>query len=322
MKSLDIEDWLDLHISRPLAFVFVRLFAKLGIHPNAVSILSMVIGVCSGLFFVHGSWYYEGVYGLVQNIIGVLLLWFAYILDCVDGQLARYTGKCTRLGRILDGVASAFWYIPLYLLVIYRIYRYHDIEFSAFGVMETTSNIIIYTVIVAVIVHLAGYLGNMEQERMADYFNQIYLFFVKGEKGSELDDSAKLQKAFDELPADTPKLDRISHSSYISYTKLQEKKTPEFQKMKALMMEKYGSSDNIPESIRTAVVDSFRPLTRINALLTFNFRTIFLALFCIADLPVLYFVFELVVMGLMERSDIRRHEEECRKFCDILAKEN
>ena len=41
LKSVETEDWLDLHVVRPFCYYWAVLFAKLDIHPNTVTILSM-----------------------------------------------------------------------------------------------------------------------------------------------------------------------------------------------------------------------------------------------------------------------------------------
>ena len=116
LKSSETEDWLDYRVIRPLCYFLAVFFAKLNIHPNAVTIASMFIGAASSIFFYHGSFYYEGWYGLWLNIIGVILLCIADLLDCTDGQLARLTGKKSRLGRILDGMAGFTWFIRSFAL--------------------------------------------------------------------------------------------------------------------------------------------------------------------------------------------------------------
>ena len=115
LKSAETEDWLDYHVVRPLCYYCAVAFAFLRIHPNTVTVLSMIVGAASALYFVHGSWYYEGTTGLMFNILAVVLLCVADILDCTDGQLARMTGQKSRMGRILDGVAGFAWFIPIYM---------------------------------------------------------------------------------------------------------------------------------------------------------------------------------------------------------------
>ena len=92
LKSVETEDWLDFHIIRPFCFQLARLFAKFDIHPNTVTIWSIIIGACTTFLFASGCYYYEGWTGLFYNLAAIFLLMWADFLDCTDGQLARLTG--------------------------------------------------------------------------------------------------------------------------------------------------------------------------------------------------------------------------------------
>ncbi len=185
LKSAETEDWLDLHIVRPFCYWWAVLFAKFDIHPNTVTIWSMIIGAASAFFFAYGCFYYEGIYGLMMNIIAILLLCLADVFDCTDGQLARMTGKKSRLGRILDGVAGFTWFIPIYHAMVYRFYMHHDIEFSLLGLDgNNEQTVLIATIVVYILGIISGITGLAGQQRLADYYIQVHLFFLKGEKGS------------------------------------------------------------------------------------------------------------------------------------------
>ncbi len=54
-KSDDTEEWLDIVWTRPIGYQWARFFNHWGIHPNTVTILSMVLGIASAYFFTHGS---------------------------------------------------------------------------------------------------------------------------------------------------------------------------------------------------------------------------------------------------------------------------
>ncbi len=314
LKSTDTEDWLDLHVVRPFCYWWAVFFAKLDIHPNTVTILSMFIGAGSTFFFACASWYYAGTQGLLLNMIGILLLCLADIFDCTDGQLARMTGKKSRLGRILDGVAGFAWFVPLYHGLVYRFYYHHDIEFQLLGIADTPENVWIATAVVYALGVWSGIAGLAGQQRLADYYIQAHLFFLKGDKGSEMDNSQRQQEIYDQMTKETPLVERIFQKSYIGYTQKQEKKTPEFQKLLAVLRQKYGSSDNIPQQVR----DEFRayslPVIKWNGLLTFNFRSAWLFLFCLLDVPVMNFVWEIVAMGLLAYYVNHRHERFCRQM--------
>ena len=199
LKSSETEDWLDLHVIRPFCYYCAVFFNKFDIHPNTVTIWSMIIGAASAIFFGCGSFYYSGAWGLSMNIMAIVLLMIADILDCTDGQLARLSGKKSRLGRILDGVAGFAWFIPIYHAMAYRFYLHHELEFSWLGIEDTPQNALIAALIVYALGWISGIVGLAGQQRLADYYIQVHLFFLKGEKGSELDNSATQQEIYDKI---------------------------------------------------------------------------------------------------------------------------
>ena len=318
LKSSDTEDWLDLHFVRPFCYYWALLFARLDIHPNTVTILSMFIGAGSAIFFGCASFYYNGMEGLMFNIIAILMLCLADIFDCTDGQLARMTGKKSKLGRILDVLAGFTWFIPIYHAMIYRFYLHHDLEFQWLGIEDTPANALIVTGIAYIIGVIAGFMGTGGQQRLADYYIQVHLFFLKGEKGSELDNSKRQQEIYDQMDETTPAYERYFQKTYIDYTKKQEASTPQFQRLLAKLRSKFGSLDAIPQEFREEFRQYSLPVIKWNGLLTFNFRSFWLFLFCLLDVPVMYFVWEIVGMGLLYLYVKRRHEAFCRKLADKL----
>jgi hypothetical protein len=318
LKSTDTEDWLDLHVIRPFCYYCAVFFAKFDIHPNTVTIWSMIIGAASAVFFGCASFYYGGTMGLIYNIIGIVLLMVADILDCTDGQLARMTGKKSRIGRILDGVAGFTWFVPIYGILVWRFYQHHTIEFGWLGIDDTPENALIATAVVTVLGCISGFWGMAGQQRLADYYIQVHLFFLKGEKGSELDNSVQQQEIYDHMPPHAPAYERLFQKSYIDYTRKQEKITPQFQRLLSKLREKYGSTDNIPQEFREEFRQKSLPVIFWNGLLTFNFRESWLFLFCLLDVPVCHFVFEIVAMGLLWTYVNRSHESFCKQLADKL----
>ena len=78
LKSVDTEDPVDLVFYRPVGYHWARFFHKLGIVPNTVTIVSIFAGVFAGFFL-----YFENIW---YNMVGMLLLVCAHLLDCADGQ--------------------------------------------------------------------------------------------------------------------------------------------------------------------------------------------------------------------------------------------
>lgn len=318
LKSSDTEDWVDYHIVRPFSYLWACAFAKFGVHPNTVTVLSMIVGAVSAVYFVHGCFYYEGTEGLMANLMGLLLLFVADVLDNTDGQLARMTGKKSRLGRILDGVAGVFWYVPIYLSFVIRFYYHHELEFGWLGISDTPTNACIATLVVLALGCLSGFWALAGQQRLADYYIQTHLFFLKGERGSELDNAAAQQKLYDETPWKGNLLWKVFLRSYITYTKKQECVTPQFQRLMSALRSKFGATENFPASVREQfLVESKRTMPYV-FMLVFNFRTAYLILFCLLDVPSLIFVTEVVLMSLVHLYVNRRHEGFCKRIADSL----
>ncbi|HEY0538539.1 MAG TPA: CDP-alcohol phosphatidyltransferase family protein [Actinoallomurus sp.] len=71
-----------------------RWCAKRGWTPNGVTAISMGISVVAAAWFATGHRW-----GMV---LGGVCLYFAFVFDCVDGQLARYSRQFSTLGAWLD----------------------------------------------------------------------------------------------------------------------------------------------------------------------------------------------------------------------------
>lgn len=315
-KSGETEEWLDKVWTRPIGYLWAVFFKALNVHPNAVTVLSMIIGASSALLFFHGSYFYEGVHGLWMNIAAILMLMCANFLDSADGQLARMTGKKTQLGRILDGAASEVWFIPIYLALVARMYQHHSAEFASLGITDSHFNSLLFTAVVFVCVLYSGFKSHAGQCALADYYRQIHLLFLKGEKGSELDGSEQLQRTYDITPWKGNFIWKAFLKTYINYTANQEKRTPCFQLLYSLLLKRYGCVANVPETIRTRFRSESLPLIKFTNILTFNTRAIMLYTCCIADIPWAYFIFEIVFMGLLCLYMNRVHERFCLKLMD------
>ncbi|MDR2825140.1 MAG: CDP-alcohol phosphatidyltransferase family protein, partial [Prevotellaceae bacterium] len=113
LKSIEIENFFDRVFYRPIGYRIALVLCNTSITPNLVTVISIFVGVAAGWFF-----YPENLW---QNLIGIGLLIFANILDCVDGQLARLTGIKSQVGRILDGIAGDLWFVSIYIFLALRL---------------------------------------------------------------------------------------------------------------------------------------------------------------------------------------------------------
>lgn len=313
-KSNDTEEWLDKVWTRPIGYLWALFFKRLHVHPNTVTILSMIIGASSALFFANGSYRTEGTEGLLYNSIAIILLAWANLYDSADGQLARMTGQKTRLGRILDGAASEVWFIPIYISLVYRFYIHHNLEFDWLGIALTPSNAQIATWLMLAVSLYSGFVCHSRQCGLADYYRQIHLFFLKGKSGSELDNSKQQQKIYNETPWKGNVLWKLFLRTYINYTKKQETQTPNFQQLITKIHTKYKCIENVPVSFRNEFRAQSQPLIKWTNILTFNTRAIVLYITCLIDFPWLYFCFEIIIMEFICKYMHYKHEKFCKQI--------
>ena len=78
--------------------IVTKTAARLGLSPTGVTALSVLFAVAAALSFWQAS--------RPAMIAGGILLYLGFVLDCVDGQLARYTRRFDPFGGWLDTMAD------------------------------------------------------------------------------------------------------------------------------------------------------------------------------------------------------------------------
>ena len=76
----------------------VRVAARLRLTPTVVTMISVAFAVAAAVLFAVG--------GRPALVAGAVLLYLGFVLDCVDGQLARYTRNFSAWGGWLDTMAD------------------------------------------------------------------------------------------------------------------------------------------------------------------------------------------------------------------------
>lgn len=293
-KSQDTEEWLDIHFTRPLGLLWARFFNHFDIHPNVVTILSIILGAAAGVMF-----YYPD---LTHTLMGIFLLVWANLYDSADGQLARMTGKKTRWGRILDGFAGDVWFFTIYAAICLRLQ-----EQPIPGTDEP------WGVWIWLMAAVSGLICHGKQCQLADYYRNIHLYFIKGKSGSELDRFDALRKEFHSLSWSKDGVWKLFLYFYGNYTRSQEQMTPAFQRFRAALSERYAGSE-LSDALRADFRKGSLPLMKYANILTFNTRAIVLYLSLLAGHPWFYFAFELVVMNILFLYMRNRHEALCRRM--------
>ncbi|MBF0252770.1 MAG: CDP-alcohol phosphatidyltransferase family protein [Candidatus Omnitrophica bacterium] len=98
-KTLQLKTWWAAFAILPFAKRTALYIAnRTNITPDQMTLAAFVLRITVGLLFLNGS--YQAL------IIGAVLFEFAYMLDCVDGSIARLKGKGTERGRYLDHLSD------------------------------------------------------------------------------------------------------------------------------------------------------------------------------------------------------------------------
>lgn len=298
IKSADTEEWLDVVFTRPIGYAWTLLFKSLGVHPNVVTVISMVLGAASGVFFAFDA---DSGRGILMNVIGVLLLMWANFYDSADGQLARLTGQKTRLGRILDGAAGDIWFISIYAAIALRLFD-HYIPFTSIEWQWWSF----------LLCAVAGMVFHARQSALADYYRNIHLYFLKGVEGSELDNYEQQLEIYRKARWKDSAVWKFFMWTYYRYTRGQERQTPEFQKLMHALHDRYAGMP--PVEFRERFRRKSLPMMKWANILTFNTRAIALYVFCLTDVPWMYPVFEITVMAAIHQYMRHCHEGFCREF--------
>jgi hypothetical protein len=81
-------------VSRPVARRLTPLALRAGLTPNAITASSLLVGlVAAACFAVGDRW---------SLVLGAVLLQLSLVVDCVDGDVARYTRRFSATGAWLD----------------------------------------------------------------------------------------------------------------------------------------------------------------------------------------------------------------------------
>ena len=96
-KPAALDGLVSRHFSRPLSRPAARLLAHTPVTPNQVTVVSTLIAVAAAWLLVAG-----------HNVPAGVAVHISSVVDGVDGDLARATGRSSRFGAILDAVLDRY----------------------------------------------------------------------------------------------------------------------------------------------------------------------------------------------------------------------
>ncbi len=282
LKSIETENYLDRIFYRPIGFRIARALRNTGITPNQITIFSIFVGAAAGYYFYPDK--------LALNLIGILCLVSANILDCVDGQLARLTGIKSEIGRILDGFAGDVWFTCIYVAFALRLM---DLYGTAWFFVPAV---------------ISGF-SHLLQANITDYYKTLHLYFISKDKGAEFQTLEEIEGRLEQMK---PGVNKFFYKIYGRYSSFQVYATPCLQQMLKRLNRLYGS--DIPENIRLRFRMESKQLMKYVDLMTFNGRTIVMFAVILAGKVWLYFIYEIIFLNIVLAITIRKHEKMCATF--------
>lgn len=109
------DEWWSSFVTSPLAIAVNLIVVDYKwLTPNRVTLLSFFTAIVAAVFIV--------ISGPMNFIIAAALIQISHILDCVDGQMARYRGTTTGLGSYLDKLTDQIKVILWFGVVGYVTY--------------------------------------------------------------------------------------------------------------------------------------------------------------------------------------------------------
>ncbi len=163
-KPTETEEFLGLHVFRPIASKLVQLISKTFITPNQLTWLSLFFAMLSAYFLIISDIY-------IFTLLSAMMLFISNVFDNSDGQLARLRGIDSIFGRMLDGFVDNLSTVCIYVAMAYIL---------------TDS----YGLIIWLITLIAG-ISHSIQCSSLDYYRNEYIDVVsknfRGEKASSQD---------------------------------------------------------------------------------------------------------------------------------------
>ena len=114
-SGLSNDTFMDRTVTRFFSRQFTRLFLQTPLSPNMITLLSLVIGLISALYFFQGT--YE------NSIIGSGLLLLSAWIDCTDGEIARLKFMESKIGGKLDILCDNLVHFSVFFAIGMGLYQ-------------------------------------------------------------------------------------------------------------------------------------------------------------------------------------------------------
>jgi phosphatidylglycerophosphate synthase len=262
-RASEIEEITNLYVIHPISSFLTSRFARLGVTPNAVSLMGMGFGVLAGVAYYHYR-------DLRWAVAGFLLMIAWHVMDGADGQLARLTHAQSELGKILDGICDYVIFIAVYSALAAALFR----------------DIGAWSWLLAVVAGLCHSIQSAAYEAQ----RQEYAFWGLDRKSAKL---AMPPAAASAAPRPMEALYRL----YVRAQLLVSSQALGFRDRLSQAIDHAGpdrAATDRAATVRARYREIFAPSIRRWSILSANYRTIGIFLAAAIGRPLYYFIFEIV----------------------------
>jgi len=109
------DEWWSSFVTAPIAILINWVVVDWRwLSPNRITFLSLLTGIAACALIVRG--------GGMNFLVAAALIQFSHILDCMDGQMAKYRGETSRFGDYFDKVTDQLQVFLWFAAVAYAAY--------------------------------------------------------------------------------------------------------------------------------------------------------------------------------------------------------
>ena len=196
LKNIHAEEFLDVYLYRPCAFVVVKSLYSLPLTPNNYSFMSFASGMAAAVCFYNG-----------QFMLGAFFFFWLSVFDCCDGMQARMKKNGSEFGRFVDGLVDYDSNIVCYFALGFGVVKYLPMT----GSIPT-----VYLV-------FAAGISKALHAIMYDHYLMEYMSYDRGDAGFTQKEIEEIQEKIRVTKADPngSKLRLLILKIYLGFTSLQ-----------------------------------------------------------------------------------------------------
>ena len=125
LRAGELDGFVDRYFNRKVSVALTRLFLRVGLSPNAITVVATLIGLLAAACFAVGS------YG--AGVLGALLFQLSAVVDCCDGEVARLTFRESPLGERLDIVTDNIVHMAIFAGIAWGLFLHQRAGTAGWG---------------------------------------------------------------------------------------------------------------------------------------------------------------------------------------------